>query len=71
MKNECKHKKTREVSMRGYSGSVAVYPYTDENRAAHGAVCFTYRCEACGAERKENTNGRHVEVSPWRMPEKA
>lgn len=69
-KNECKHEHTREVSMHGYSGSVAVYPYTFENRAAHGAVTFTYRCEDCGAERRENSNGRHSEVSPWRFPER-
>jgi hypothetical protein len=68
MSNACKHTRTREVSMHGYSGPVAVHPYTHENRAAHGAVCFTYRCEDCGAERLENSNGRHSEVSPWRLP---
>jgi hypothetical protein len=67
-KNTCKHKHTREVSMHGYSGSVAVQPYTYEDRRAHGGVTFTSRCEDCGAERKENSNGRYQEFSPWQLP---
>lgn len=51
---------------RGYNGSVAVHPYTDENRAAHGNITYTERCATCGAERRANVNGLHAEYSPWR-----
>lgn len=50
---------------RGYTGSVAVYPYTYENRAAHGAVEFVDTCR-CGARRRRLSNGRHQELGPWR-----
>ena len=39
--------------MLGYTGSVAVHPYTEENRAAHGGVTYHEVCR-CGAERAVN-----------------
>ena len=44
----------------GYNGSVA----QPENRAAHGGVVHVDTC-SCGAVRKTNSNGRHVERSTW------
>lgn len=61
----CKHTRTTAGQTLGYSWSVAVPPYTAENRAAHGGITFTEECDDCGARRKVNQNQRHVEVSPW------
>ena len=55
------------TQMLGYTGSVAVYPYTEENRAAHGGVTYHEVCR-CGAERAVNANGLHREYSPWGAP---
>ena len=49
----------------GFGGSVAVYPYTDENPAGHGNICQLVECTACGGRRNENRNQWHLEVSPW------
>lgn len=58
----CKHRKyTTET--RGFSGPVSRI----ENRAAHGNVCHTDKCDHCGAERRCNVNGRHVEFGQWTM----
>lgn len=63
---KCSHARTKSGSINGYTGSVAVHPYTDENRAAHGGITYTVECLDCGARRRENTNGLAIEVSPWR-----
>lgn len=58
---KCTHEKCVEVDERGYTGPVS----DDENPAARGCVTVTMRCCACGARRRENINGRHVEIGPW------
>ena len=50
---------------RCFFGPVAVAPYTDENRAAHGGITCIEECRACGARRTVNRNGWHMEYSPW------
>jgi hypothetical protein len=64
---KCTHEgRTRQVGeYAGFVGGVSVYPHTAENRAAHGCVTGTFECCLCGARRRENRNGNHVEVSPW------
>lgn len=61
----CKHTQTVDGTDYGYTGSVAVHPYTDENRAAHGCITFSQTCRVCGAERAVNANQGHREYSPW------
>jgi len=62
----CDHAVTEQIGPdRCFSGSVAVHPYTEEIRAAHGCVALTEQCVACGARREVNVNQRHVEVGPW------
>lgn len=34
------------------------------NTAAHGNITETDKCR-CGAERRRNVNGRHVETGQW------
>lgn len=53
-----------------YTGSVAVEPYTHENRAAHGNITVTDRCQ-CGAARARLVNGIHQEFGPWSIDEDA
>lgn len=65
MKIKCKHENTKAGPDYCYSGSVAVEPYTHENRAAHGGVSYEETCLDCGAVRSVNTNRWHKEVSPW------
>lgn len=48
---------------RGFSGPVT----RDENPRAHGNVCEIERC-SCGAERRVNVNGMHVEEGDWDLP---
>lgn len=38
-----------------------------QNPAAHGGCCEIARCR-CGATRRTNVNGRHVERGPWILP---
>jgi hypothetical protein len=49
-----------------FSGPVS----RDENRAAHGGVCHTEVCSRCGARRRVNVNGLHVEYGPWTPAER-
>lgn len=58
----CQHLDTRELSTRGFSGSVND---RDQNPAAHGNVTVTEECLACGARRRVNVNQCHVEEGPW------
>lgn len=60
----CPHASVRTVATRGYGGSVASSA-DEENRAAHGNICDEQECRSCGARRKVNINGRHVEHGPW------
>ena len=65
----CSHPESKRQDVgdpTGYSCSVAVEPFTDENRAAHGNIRQTVECSACGGRRDENRNQWHLEVSPWR-----
>lgn len=66
MNTKHKHRVVRESEPYGYRGSVS----RDENRAAHGGICVTQYC-SCGAERRENSNGRHVETGVWYVPDTA
>lgn len=54
-----RHRAIRTVT-RCFSGPVR-WP---ENRAAHGNVEERSYCR-CGAERRANVNGRHVERGAW------
>ncbi len=63
--SRCKHTTTVDGEHFGFTGSVAHYPYTDENPCAHGNVRYTETCASCGAERSVNCNQRHYEYSPW------
>lgn len=45
----------------------AVEPYTSCGPAAHGGVTVVETC-SCGARRRINVNGRHVENGTWWMP---
>lgn len=44
----------------GFTGPVS----RDENRSAHGNICQHETCR-CGAERRSNINGRHIEQGDW------
>ena len=57
----CLHTSHHQIAEAGYRGSVA----RDENRAAHGNVCVTDECLACGARRARLINGRHEEAGTW------
>jgi len=61
MKAQHQHR-AAETRTRCFAGPVA-FP---ENPAAHGNVVVISRCR-CGAERRENVNGRHLERGPWRV----
>lgn len=66
MSTKCSHTHTHQIGDNwGFTGSVAVYPYTDEDRRAHGAITIMVECDSCGARRKENHNQGFVEVGTW------
>mgnify|MGYP000909931641 CR=1 FL=1 len=52
-----------KVTVRPFSGPVSKYV----NEAAHGNVTEEHTC-TCGATRKVNVNGRHIERGPWQEP---
>lgn len=62
---KCTHEHTGMGEPRGFFGSVAEPPYTEENKAAHGGYTATETCLDCGAERSVNCNQRFVEVGTW------
>lgn len=68
MTNTCKHASTTESRPYGFRASVAHHPFTRENRAAHGGICVLVTCDDCGAQREENSNGRHEEIGTWGRP---
>lgn len=59
------HQPKQIGEVHGFSASVAVSPYTEENRAAHGSITYTEECSICGSRRQVNQNGRHFEYGPW------
>ena len=59
---KCIHTNTSKSENRGYTGSVSRY---NENRAAHGSVCYTETCLDCGYTRDVNANGVHEELGQW------
>lgn len=61
----CTHDETTTIHETGYTGGVAVHPYTLQNPAASGGIRLLVECTACGARRSENHNGQYMEVSPW------
>lgn len=63
---KCQHDRVRQVGEPScFSASVAVHPYTGENRAAHGNIEVTEECVACGAQRQVNINQWHHEYGPF------
>ena len=56
---DCTHANIRELRTTGFTGPVNV---REENRAAHGNVCVSEECCACGSRRDRLVNGRHEEV---------
>ena len=62
---KCKHSKTTVIETSGFTGSVARYPYTDENPAAHGNITVIEECEQCGAQRAVNINQSFHEYGTW------
>jgi hypothetical protein len=62
----CKHANVKTLSVTGFGGEVSVAPYTATKPSAHGNITEHVECTDCGARRRENINGLHVEVSPWR-----
>lgn len=61
----CKHENTKTIATYAYNCSVAEYPHTHENRAAHGNITECEECISCGARRLANVNQRHCEFSAW------
>ena len=64
----CKHPPAKRHDLgepRPYNGSVARFPFTDEDRRAHGWIRQLVECGRCGAQRHENRNQSWTEVSPW------
>lgn len=61
----CTHEVVITGAVRGYTGGVAVHPYTHQNPRAHGGIEVRETCDRCGATRRTLTNGRHEEVGPW------
>ena len=59
-----KHMPARTKDTIAFTNPVAVPPYTQENRAAHGSIEETEVC-TCRATRQVVSNGRHVEFGPW------
>lgn len=55
----CAHEQKTDLRTRCFAGALG------DNRAAHGGITVTVECNACGARRDENRNGKHVEVGPW------
>lgn len=62
---KCQHEIADRKNERGFSGSVAAYPHSDENRAAHGCITYTEVCRNCGAERDVNQNQCHYEYGNY------
>lgn len=61
---KCNHQ-PHVIAEHAFSGSVAAYPYTDENPAAHGNITQTQECTICGAHRSVNVNQQHEEFGAW------
>ena len=59
---DCTHANIRELRTTGFTGTVNV---REENRAAHGNVCVSEECCACGSRRDRLVNGRHEEIGDW------
>lgn len=68
--SKCRHRSKIDGVYRGYTSPVFTPGKTDENRGAHGAVTYTETCDACGMQRRINSNGRHTEFSAWFRAEK-
>ena len=56
--------RTVRTDVRCFAGPI---PGAEQNRAAYGCVTLVHTCR-CGAVRRENVNGRHVEAGPWVEP---
>lgn len=61
----CRHQRVKTSAPGGFSSSVAVYPYTEENQAAHGNICVTEHCPDCLCAREKNLNGGYAEFGLW------
>lgn len=56
----CSHR-SYTTHTRCFTGPVS----SAENPAAHGNVTDTDTCSACGAQRRTNVNGSHIEEGQW------
>jgi transcription elongation factor Elf1 len=61
----CNHENFKVTKLAPFLREVSIYPYTQENRAAHGNITETQECLSCGATRTVNVNQLHMEYSPW------
>jgi len=59
------HRPAADPIVRCYTGPITWAP--KPNPAAYGNVCVTDVC-SCGAVRRSNVNGSHVERGPWWLP---
>lgn len=66
----CAHAHATIIRTSGYSGPVAVHPYTTEDRRAHGGVEHTERCDSCGAVRRRLDNQGWTELGVWGTAER-
>lgn len=65
MTTKTKHQhRVSKTETRPFMGAVG----TKQNPAAHGGVCEVSTCK-CGATRRTNVNGRHIERGYWTLPE--
>lgn len=62
---KCRHENVNRGEPRPFFQSVAMHPYTAENRAAHGFCTHREKCIDCGNIRMVVTNGGHEEFGPW------
>lgn len=53
--------RSKRSEQRPFTGAVVS---ERQNRAAHGGYCRHEECR-CGATRRVNVNGQHVERGPW------
>lgn len=66
-RTDCAHDETKEIQTRGFQAPLG----PNENPAAHGGVCVTVECVACGMRRAENHNAGQLEAGPWAGPTRA
>lgn len=61
----CTHERFTAGPALPFTASVAFGSGSNYNPAAHGGVSYVETCDACGARRSVNQNGRHSELGHW------